>query len=239
MSGAPHRFFVEAAALRDDHAVLAGDQARQVATVLRLAAGDRVVLVVDGTEAEVRLDAVARARVEGTVLARRPSAAEPRLRLTLALPLLRGARSEEVLEAVTQLGVSRVVPFTSERSVVRGLSEARRRRWSLVARESAETARRGRVPEVAGLVAWPELFDALDAPVFVAWEGERSRRLGPTAGYALSLVIGPEGGLTEDEVAIARRSGATTVTLGPRNLRSETAAIAAVAVAMSLAGERG
>lgn len=231
-----HRFFVGPDAVRGDRASLAGDQAKQIADVLRLGPGDRVVLVRDGEEAEVRLDAVARSAVDATVLERRACAAEPRIRLTLALPLLRGDRGEEVIEAVTQLGVSRIVPFSSERSVVRELSPARRGRWERIARESAETARRGRVPEIGPLASWADLFQVLEPPVLVAWEGEHDvplKRAIPARTAVISVAVGPEGGLSFEEVESARQRGAVVVTLGPRNLRSETAAIAAVAELMA------
>lgn len=224
---APHRFFVG-----DLEAPLAGEQARQIAEVLRLTPGDRVVLVKDGEEAELDLVRVTRSAVEGTVVARRPAAGEPRVRLTLALPLLRGDRGEEVIEAVTQLGVSRIVPFTSERSVVRELSDKKKERWERIARESAETARRGRIPEISPLATWGELFLLLEPPVLVAWEEERDaplKRAIPAGAGTLSMVIGPEGGLSSEEVEHARSCGAAIVSLGPRNLRSETAAVAAVA----------
>ena len=234
MTAAAHHFFVEPGAVDGERVTLRGDQARQIASVLRLASGDEVVLVSSGDDLRVRLDHVATDEVSGTVLFRKPNTAEPAVSLTLALPLLRGDRSEEVLEAVTQLGVSRIVPYTSERSVARELSAAKRRRWERIARESAETARRGRVPELAPLVSWSDLFDVLAPPVIVAWEGERERRLEvPEGAAALSLVVGPEGGVTEQEIALARDRGATIVSLGPRNLRSEPAAIAAVAVILA------
>ncbi len=236
---APHRFFVDDGAVTRERAWLRGDQAKQIALVLRLAAGDEVVLVSAGDEITVRLDAVGRGLVEGAVVARRAAATEPAVALTLALPLLRGDRSEEVVEAVTQLGVSRIVPLVSQRSVVRELSDAKRERWQRIAREAAETARRGRVPHVAEAVGWPRLFDALEPPIVIAWEGERERPLASALApslRSLSLVIGPEGGLTEEEIASARQRGARVVTLGPRNLRSETAAVAAVAQAFVLVG---
>ena len=250
-----HRFFLEGDAL-------APEQCRQIATVLRLAPGAVVTLVRDGEELDYRLDRVGRDEVTGTVVARRPAAGEPRVALTLGLPLLRGDRSEEVIEATTQLGVSRFAPYTSARSVVRELSAAKRGRWLRIAREAAETARRGRVPLVDELRDWPALLAALPAPLIVPWEEEREPALesvlrealgrlpGPTvppapaapsslgapsvpgappATVALSLVIGPEGGIAAEEIALARGRGARTVTLGPRTLRAETAAIAAVA----------
>lgn len=230
-----HRFFVAPQTLRADRVTLTGAQARQIATVLRLRAGDEITLVADGAEAVVALETVRSAWVTALVRERGFTAAEPTLALTLALPVLRGDHDEEIVEAVTQLGASRIVPFTSARSVVRSLSEAKRSRWERIAREAAETARRGRVPSIEPARAWKDLFAVLPAPVFVAWEGERRARLRdvlPQTARALSLVIGPEGGIADDEIALAREGGAITVSLGGRNLRSETAAIAAVALVM-------
>jgi len=142
-----------------------------------------------------------------------------------------------VIEAVTQLGVSRIAPFVSARSIVRSLPDAKRDRWTRVAREAAETARRGRIPVIDEARDWDRLFDRLDAPVLIAWESEvvRSLRDAVPRSAQLSLIIGPEGGLSMDEIALARAHDAVTVSLGPRNLRSETAAIAAVALVMDVA----
>jgi len=234
-----HRFFVSPEMLRSDRMTLTGPQARQIATVLRLRAGDEIALVADGAEAVVALEIVRPTSVTGTVRERGFTAGEPTVALTLALPLLRGDHDEEVIEAVAQLGVSRIVPFTSSRSVVRSLSDARRARWERIAREAAETARRGRVPSIEPARAWADLFATLPTPVFVAWENERRVRLRdamPQSARALSVVIGPEGGIADDEVTLARDRGATIVSLGARNLRSETAAIAAVTLIMDRFG---
>ena len=230
-----HRFFVASETLRSDRVTLTGPQARQIATVLRLRTGEEITLVADGAEAAVVLETVRPTSVTAVVRERGFTPAEPSVALTLALPVLRGDHDEEVVEAVAQLGVSRIVPFTSARSVVRSLSDAKRGRWERIAREAAETARRGRVPSIEPARTWEDLFAALATPVFVAWESERRVRLReamPQTARALSLVVGPEGGIADDEIALARERGATTVSLGARNLRSETAAIAAVALVM-------
>ena len=230
-----HRFFVSPETLRSDRVTLTGPQARQIATVLRLRTGDEIALVADGAEAVVALESVRPTSITAVVRERGFTPAEPTVALTLALPVLRGDHDEEVVEAVAQLGVSRIVPFTSARSVVRSLSEAKRARWERIAREAAETARRGRVPSIEPARVWTDLFAALPSPVLVAWESERRVRLRdalPQTVRALSLVIGPEGGLSDDEIALARERGAVTISLGGRNLRSETAAIAAVALVM-------
>jgi 16S rRNA (uracil1498-N3)-methyltransferase len=230
-----HRFFVEEDV--GEEIVLEGERAHQIANVLRLRPGEQITLVRNNVESRVVIESVDAGEVRGRCISKRAVDAEPRVRLTLALPILRGDRTEEVIEAVTQLGVSRIVPFVSVRSVVRSLPDAKRERWARVAREAAETARRGRIPTIDQPREWDRLFDALDAPVLVAWESEilvKLRDAVPDAAQ-LSLVIGPEGGLSMEEIALARERSAVTVSLGPRNLRSETAAIAAVALLMDAA----
>jgi 16S rRNA (uracil1498-N3)-methyltransferase len=228
-----HRFFVEEDVLEE--VALHGEQAHQIANVLRLGAGEQIKLIRNGVEALVVLESVDTNEVRARCISKRSVDAEPRVLLTLALPILRGDRTEEVIEAVTQLGVSRIVPFVSARSVVRTLAPTKRERWARVAREAAETARRGRVPTIDEPREWDRLLGALDAPVLVAWESEVLVDLRDAVPQAdrLSLVIGPEGGLSMEEVALARAHDAVTVSLGRRNLRSETAAIAAVAQVMA------
>jgi 16S rRNA (uracil1498-N3)-methyltransferase len=224
-----HRFFVDTAPA--ERAFLTGEQARQIATVLRLQPGERIVLVTEGTEHEVELQAVAPAQVTGRVVARRPVTTELPFRLTLAVPVLKGDRSEEVIEAASQLGVSRFVPFTSSRSVARELSATKRERWQKIAREAAETAHRGEIPRIAELVTWDGLFASLGAGAVVCWEEAADPHLLDVAPAGdVALVVGPEGGLTAAEIELARGRGAAIASLGTRILRAETAAIAAVAM---------
>ena len=237
-----HRFIVRAATLNEDAVALEGAHARQIAVVLRMRPGDEITLVAGGSEAIAVLETVEPDHVLARIRERGGASTESRVALTLALPVLRGDRSEEVVEAVTQLGVARILPFVSSRSVVRALGDAKRERWERIARESAETARRGQAPAVGTLRTWDELFGVLPAPILVAWEGEREQQLRaaiPREAAELSLVIGPEGGLADEEIALARANDATLVSLGPRNLRAETAAIAAVAIAMDALDQPG
>ena len=232
-----HRFIVRSTLLAQDAVTLDAARAHQIAVVLRMQPGEEITLVAGGDEAVAVLETVTPQLVIARIRERAAATREPRVSLTLALPLLRGDRSEEVVEAVTQLGVARLLPYVSTRSVVRALGDAKRERWERIARESAETARRGEAPAIGAVRTWDELFEVLPRPIVVAWEGERELRLRdalPKDAGALSLVVGPEGGLTDDEIALARSREAVVVSLGQRNLRAETAAIAAVAVAMDL-----
>src|SRR5437762_10930372 len=201
-----HRFFVDTAPA--ERAFLTGEQARHIASVLRLRPGEHVVLVVDLVDHEVELQAVAPAQVTGRVVARRPVGTELPFRLTLAVPLLKGDRSEAVIESASQLGVSRFVPFTSARSVARELSSSKRERWQKIAREAAETAHRGAIPRVDDLVPWGSLFVHLDGQIVVCWEEATGPGLAEAAPSGdVSVVSGPEGGLGAEEIDAARAHG--------------------------------
>ena len=227
-----HRFFVDEEI--PEQPVLRGDQAHQIANVLRLRPGELITLARNGMEAVVKLETVDAKEARGQVIGRGVCEAELPFNVTLALPLLKGDHDEEVVEAVTQLGVHTIVPFISARSVVRALSPAKRERWQRIAREAAETARRGRVPMILEPREWETLFDVLHKGALVAWEGEALRRFRDALPRSdVSVVIGPEGGIRPDEIEFARERGAITVSLGPRNLRSETAAISSIAQAVA------
>src|SRR5258707_2753778 len=224
-----HRFFVDRAPA--ERAFLTGEQARQIATVLRLQPGERVILVADLIDHEVELQAVAPAQVTGKVVARRPVSTELPFPLTLAVAVLKGDRTEEVIEAASQPGVARFVPFHSSRSVVRDLSTAKRQRWQKIASEAAETAHRGAVPRVDEAVPYGALFVRLAGQRIVMWEEARGPHLLDAAREDdVSLVVGPEGGLTAEEIDVARQHDAVIASLGSRILRAETAGIAAVAM---------
>ena len=218
-----HRFIVRSALLEQDSVTLDGPRAHQIAVVLRMQPGEQITLVAGGHEATAILESVAPDQVVARINERAVAAREPEVSLTLALPLLRGDRSEEVVEAVTQLGVAKILPYVAARSVVRALGDAKHERWERIAREAAETARRGLAPPIGTLRTWDQLCDVLPRPIVVAGEGERETRLRdalPRDAKTLSLVIGPEGGLADDEIAIARARDAIVVSLGERNLRA-------------------
>ncbi len=156
--------------LASDTVTLDGAHGRQISVVLRMQPGDEITLVAGGTEALAVLETVDPDRVVARIRERGGATNEPAVALTLGLPLLRGDRSEEVVEAVTQLGVAKILPYVSTRSVVRALGDAKRERWERIARESAETARRGAAPAIGTLRTWDELFEVLPRPIVVAWD---------------------------------------------------------------------
>ena len=241
-----HRFYVEQPLTPGTSCVL-DSIARQLATVLRLAPGQSILLVNgDGCEYLVKLSAVAPRQAAGDVLDSCPCAGDPRRELTLVQASLKQDKFEWVLQKGTELGVTRFVPVVSERSVVRPAAALYKKydRWRAVLREAVEQCGRSRLPELADPVEWPALTLPASSHGFVAWEAAGGAPHLATAvatmppsvdGVApgIALLIGPEGGLTADEVAGAEAGGWRVVSLGPRILRAETAALAAVTMALA------
>ncbi len=235
------RLFVAADRIRGERISLDGPDLHYLRDVLRLGPG-AALEVFDG-----RGGAYA-ARVEDggatLVLGARRDVPRPAARVRLAFALARGERCDLVVQKATELGVTRLSPFGAARSVVRLDAEraaGRRQRWERIAGEAARQCGRADVPTV-------DAPDALVAVLASAAPGARLVVLYEGGGEPLAdtvdrdasehvLVIGPEGGFAPDEVDACVARGARLATLGPRVLRFETAAIAAVALLEHLVGD--
>jgi 16S rRNA (uracil1498-N3)-methyltransferase len=243
-----HRFFVAPATLASAPAVaLTGEIARQIARVLRLRPGERVVLF-DGSGREwlVRLTAVTPDTATGAIERERAGDAEPRLRLTLYQAALKGDHMDYVLQKGTEVGIAAFVPLLTERTIARAVDERKLTRWRRIVREAAEQSGRTIVPPVAPAVPLAAAGERLaGTPALLLWEAERATGLGaaltglPRPLPPLALIVGPEGGLSEREVAGAVAAGAHTVGLGPRILRAETAGLVAASALLFAAGDLG
>lgn len=257
-----HRFFVSPSALQGTHVALRGDVAHQVHSVLRMRPGERVVVLDDsGWEYEVELTRVGRDAALGTILDRRPAAGEPRIRITLYQSLLKRDNLEWVLQKCTEIGVAEFVPVVSRRTIVNNPADVKAgklERWRRIIAEAAEQSRRGRLPVLHEALTFEEAITNVGARLALApptgkfdlalipWEKEQSAGLhaslaamkpGHRDPVSLALFIGPEGGFAEEEIALAREHGALAVTLGPRILRAETAAVVAVSLILYELGE--
>ena len=209
---------------------LSPEDARHAAKVLRLRPGDEIVAL-DGKGGRSR----ARLKEEGSVelLETLPSN-EPRLRLTVYQGVPKADKLELLAQKLTELGVTRLVPVEMERSV-RHFEKVERLRK--IAREAAKQCRRALPMEIAQPMPWPKaVLDMRKRELLVApWEEATDGRLtGLPPCNDVGLLIGPEGGISAREIA---ESGARTVTLGARILRTETAALAATAIIMAIMGE--
>jgi len=244
------RVFLSDSHIDGDRATIAGADAHHLLHVLRLGPGDTFTVVDErGTERIAEIVETSERRLVAHLSQPAPVATEPSTALTLYHGLPRTRRFKAVLQMGTELGVAAFVPVLCARSVVRikpKEAPAKAERWRRIVREAARQCGRTQVPEVAEPFSWDaalERFtnsgqpgvmpDATLAPSGALSLGDCLRRLraGPSP-TALSLFVGPEGGFDLAERSQARAVGIHLVTLGPRVLRSETAAIAAVTICL-------
>ena len=223
-----------------DEVEVAGDEAHHAVAVRRLRVGESIVLTDgSGTAATARVTSTGKRVFAASVTDVSTAVpAEPEVVVVQALP--KGERGELAVEVLTEVGVARIVPWGAARSVAVWKGERAAKslaKWRSTAREAAKQSRRSWFPEVtelagtadlAALVAGADLAVVLheDATVPLA-------TLDVPATGRIVVVVGPEGGLTDDEVATLVAAGATSVRLGAEVLRTSTAGIAAVAALLS------
>ncbi len=256
------RVYVESALTAGSMVELPPDTASHLARVLRARSGDAVILFNgDGREFDGTIEAVRGSRVSATVADSRPVDRESPLAVTLVQCVPRGDRMDFIVQKATELGVGRLVPVLSQRSVVRldrAQAESKALHWRAVAVSACEQCGRNRLPTVeaaqpllnylgepargAGLRLVFEPASAPDAHSTPLAHAEPHARGKPHAHAATldsgrfagvnvaaaEIAIGPEGGFAADELEAFRVAGFSQVGLGPRILRAETAAIAAL-----------
>ena len=242
-----HSFYLDAPGAVGQVAALPKDEAKHAAKVLRLREGD-AVCALDGAGGRFSAEVV---RAQGEHVELRLTAElppnEPPVRLTVYPGLPKSDKLEFMVQKLTELGAAACVPVVMARSVARPDArdgEKRRERLERIAREAAKQCRRARPAAVDVPLSWPRALERMAAHelLIAPWEGADSLRLGELRAQApeardIGLVVGPEGGVSEAEIDALRGAGARIVTLGPRILRAETAAVAAAAIVMALWGD--
>lgn len=246
-----HRFFLTGPFAAGEPLPLEPSDLHHLRDVLRLAAGAQVAVVEPAGRAfVVQLTAVVADGVRAAFL--RPLPAPDVPRVVLVQGLAKGEKMDLVIRQATELGVERIVPLATARSVVR-LDERkaaeRGLRWQRIAAEAAKQSQQVRVPLISALVDVPGVPAALAecACALVAWEeaagapsiAEAIGAASLAASDAVAVIVGPEGGFTSGEVALLAAAGARTVSLGPTVLRTETAGVVAAALALGARGGLG
>jgi len=230
------RYFTETP-IAGGAATLAGPEAHHLAHVMRAGPGARVVLFDgSGSEFTAQVERVGRATVELTILSRQEVDRELSLKLTLGVSVPKGDRQKWLVEKTVELGVSRLVPLVTSRSVAQAGQKALGRLRRTVI-ETSKQCGRNRLMEIAEVQAWPDFIAATqtapcrllahpDSPVPGKGQSASDASLKAIGvADAAVLAVGPEGGFTAEEISLATASGWQPIDLGPRILRTETAAI--------------
>jgi 16S rRNA (uracil1498-N3)-methyltransferase len=238
------RFFTEPENINGSKAVLTGSEARHISTVLRLPAGEKIVLF-DGSGSyyEALLTRVSTSRVETKIVTITPyidTGDETHPALHLGIGLVKGKKMDLIIQKITELGVAGLHPFHSRYCAAQGKTKDRLSRWQKIAIEACKQCNRPKPLDINPTQDIKELLSKDAEKVhdlkLIFWEnkeGQKSLReiFAPLKKIqSMMILIGPEGGFSADEVELAIDAGYEPVTMGSRILRVETAAITAVSI---------
>lgn len=222
------RFFVPPQAISGDRICIEGEDVTHITKVLRMREGDTFTAC-DGCCGDYfcKILTFDKKTVTAEILEKTENAAEPPCEITLYQGMPKGSKLDYIVQKCVEIGVCRIVPMLSAR-VVKG-GDAKRERLSKIALEAAKQSGRGIVPEIGETLSFSEAVDAaaeVEMAVF-PYECEKERSLKKAIRdkmpKTVSVIIGPEGGFTEEEKSLAEEKGLLVVTLGSRILRTETA----------------
>ena len=245
------RFFIKQSKITSTKIFITGSDAAHIKKVLRMEPGDRIWLFDGrGFEYEAMIENLLAGSIEVSITKRFLSASESPVQIIAAQALLKDKKMDILARQLTEIGITKLIPFTSIRSVPRPdkkrLSE-RRKRWEKIAIEALKQCRRGHVTEIGETITFNDVIkidDECDLKI-VFWENESKpisdavQQVHDRHYRKILAVLGPEGGFTEKEIEDARACGFVTASLGPRILRAETAAVAACTILQYLFGDMG
>jgi len=226
----------------DQELSLSKENTHYLAQVLRLRTGDRLLLHdATGARWNGRVQTIQRRAAIVRVTDRRQIDTESPLRITLAQGLLKGQKMDWVVQKATELGVTEICPVITERSEAR--RQDRRERWLRIAQSATAQCGRSRVPELRPPSSLEGFMKSWDGPGIFFWEAAseplHASHLADDSTGKIVILVGPEGGFSEDEARRAEEKGFQQARLGPRILRAETGAITALTLVQYLFGDLG
>jgi len=245
------RFYIPKTEISGLTARISGSDANHIRKVLRMQPGALLYLF-DGFGFDYRAEIIDLSTdwIEVIIKEKFKSKTESPIEIILAQALLKDRKLDEIIRQITELGVKTVIPFVAHRSVSRpdaGKLTARQNRWNKIAKEALKQCGRSRMPDIRPVAAFDAMLTQTQASEVkvLFWENEtlpltHTPSLGDVKSpRTIAVIIGPEGGFTDEEVAQARSHGYFTAGMGPRILKSDTATVSACALLQYLFGDMG
>jgi 16S rRNA (uracil1498-N3)-methyltransferase len=229
--------------------IISGTDAHHISHVLRLTIGDKITVVAPSQEVGVaQITSMEKDAVYLTLEEKLSEEREASIQISLVQGLPKSDKMDYIVQKAVELGVYEVIPLAAEHSVVK--YDAHKKsdkvmRWQKIASEAAKQCKRTLMPIVKDVQKLPDILAgfAADTVVIMLYEGKvpkgLKQALSEKKAGKYALIIGPEGGFSPDEVLLCEKHEAQIVTMGPRILRTETAAVAAVALVMYECGDLG
>lgn len=244
------RYFVAPNQVASDLVTITGDDVKHIVRVMRMEAGDEVI-VCDGVgnAYRIELNDLGEKAVIGRIVEKLEDQVESAVKITLSQGLPKGDKMELIVQKGTEVGISTFIPVEMKRCIVQydhKKEQKRRERWEKIAKEAAEQAHRTIIPEVnesKSFKQWMQSFADYDL-VIVPYEAEKAKGIREVLDahpdvQNVCVLIGPEGGISSEEIDTALAAGAIPVTLGPRIMRTETAGLVAATCILYHYGQMG
>lgn len=235
------RFFTENIA---ETAIISGEDAKHISTVLRMKTGDKAVLC-DNSENDYlcEIESATKEQVVFSVLDKQKNEAEPSVRLRLFQCVPKSDKMEFIVQKATELGASEIIPVLSKRCVSRPDEKTaikKALRYQKIAEEASKQCGRGKIPEIKPMMTFREAVKAYSSDgrgiLFYECGGATVSEIISDKPSVINIFVGSEGGFEHEEALFAEENGIFLATLGKRILRCETAPVAAISVLMNLTG---
>lgn len=245
------RFFIEKINIKSGYCLISGSEARHITKVLRMGRGDRFILMVgEGKRFQALIESIESDKIYVTLEKDLPAPPPSPIKIILCQSILKSNPMDYLIQKTSELGVNRIIPFSSTRTIVRlrgERAENKVRHWRKIAQSSAKQSDRISPAIVNPPTGFHEMIDEFkntDALKIIMWEEETTIDLKgilqkePSRKNVL-CIVGPEGGFAQDETDYAKNAGFLSVSLGNRILRAETASITITAIIQYELGDLG
>jgi len=248
-----HRFFLKEENIKNNHLKISGKDFKHISKSLRLETGDKIIVCTgDGYDLIVELENFTSDYVRGEIIKKEKNQNEAFHNITIAQAIPKKRNMELIVKKTTEIGVKKIIPLNTKRTVVKLKGNKKKKRisrWQRIAEEAAKQSQRGIIPKIKDLFSIKELkkiendYDL----IIVLWASEKNspikkllENLNSNANMDILLIIGPEGGFNNNEIDFLKNElNAKSVTLGPRILRTETAPIVGISILLYELGDLG
>ncbi len=244
-----HRFFVEKAQIKDDKIEIIGSDVKHIKDVIRLQIGEKLQVSSEGITYDGEIEEISKKTVIVRINNAFKGENEPSTYITLYQGLAKSSKMDLIIQKCTEVGVSEFYPVATARAVVKirdeKKSESKVKRWSQISDEASKQSKRDIRPVINEVINFDDMINILrhEKNILVPYEDETvndiKTSLSDINDKRVNIVIGPEGGFKEEEIAKLKDIGASIVTLGPRILRTETAGLVTATIVFYELGDLG
>jgi len=232
------RFFVPSPQINGDITTICGRDVNHIKNVLRMKTGDKIVIFDDsGNEYNTEIVEISKNEIKIETKNKHSNKSEPDVKVTIAQGLPKNPKMDLIIQKCTELGAVRIIPVQCERSVVK--LDKSKGRWNKIAQSASQQSGRQLIPEICSPALFDDVCESRDKYdlKLILWEEEKENKFkdvlsNKPKAESIIVLIGPEGGFSIEEAALAKKKGFIPVTLGPRILRTETAGLAALSIIM-------